>query len=353
MVVSELSPQPARTASFELRDRPGRLAGVRLVQEIGLPEPLEFTRSRGVWRLDVELPDVHRMEYLFEIRDGHGARTTIIDPANARRAPGAFGEKSVLELAGYEPPVWLAREPVEMAVSSIEVPAPDLDATIELALWTPIDLDPDRRAPLLIVHDGPEYERLAGFVHYVGAAMAVGDLPAVRTALIDPGDRNVWYSANPAYARSLNDVVLPALDDAAPAGVRIGVGASLGALAMLHAHRSFPGRFGGLLLQSGSFFTPDLDPQESGFSGYRAVTEFVASMHAAAADPCPVPAVLTCGTAEENLANNELMAATLYRLGYPRRMVTVPDAHNFTAWRDALDPHLATVVTDAVCVHAT
>src|SRR3954453_193014 len=117
MVVSELSPQPARTASFKLRDRPGRLAGVRLVQEIGLPEPLELTRSRGVWRLDVGLPGVPRMESLFEVRDGHGARPPITDPANARRAPGAFGEKSVLELAGYEPPVWLAREPVEMAVS--------------------------------------------------------------------------------------------------------------------------------------------------------------------------------------------------------------------------------------------
>src|SRR5206468_7232230 len=92
-----------RTATFQLADRPGRLAGVRLAQEIGLGEPLDFVRTGGVWRLDVELPDVLRMEYLFEIRNGHGARSTIPDPANPRRAPGAFGEKSVLELDGYEP----------------------------------------------------------------------------------------------------------------------------------------------------------------------------------------------------------------------------------------------------------
>ena len=33
----------------------------------------------------------------------------ICDPANPQRAPGGFGEKSVLELAGYRPPEWLDR----------------------------------------------------------------------------------------------------------------------------------------------------------------------------------------------------------------------------------------------------
>ncbi|MFN2563268.1 MAG: hypothetical protein ABR571_18500 [Jatrophihabitans sp.] len=93
-----------RTAAFQLADRPGRPAGVRLAQEIGLAEPLDFVRTAGVWRLDVELPDVARMEYLFEIRDGHGARTTIPDPANPRRA---------------------------------------------LAVWTPVALAPEQSAPLL------------------------------------------------------------------------------------------------------------------------------------------------------------------------------------------------------------
>jgi enterochelin esterase family protein len=65
-----------------------------------------------------------------------------------------------------------------------------------------------------------------------------------------------------------------------------------------------------------------------------------------------VPAVLTCGTVEENLANNEAMAATLRRLGYPTRLVRVRDGHNYTAWRDALDPNLTGLVTDVVCARA-
>lgn len=344
--------EPARHTIFELIDRPGRLTGVRLVQEIGLPGPLEFVRIRGVWRLAVELPDVHRMEYLFEIRDSHGSPTTIPDPDNQTRAPGAFGEKSVLELADYRPPRWLTREPVDSIESALQLESTELDAAIEVSLWAPADLKPDYRAPLLIVHDGPEYARLGGLTHYLGAAIASGQLPPLRAALVDPGDRNVWYSASLAYARALDDLVFPALDEAARSSVRIGVGASLGGLAMLHAHRNFPNRLAGLFLQSGSFFTPKLDPQESGFPGFRAVTEFVAAVHGADDDAHPVPVVLTCGTVEENLANNEQMAATLRRLGYPTRMVTVRDAHNYTAWRDALDPHLSALVADVVCAHA-
>ena len=57
--------------------------------------------------------------------------------------------------------------------------------------------------------------------------------------------------------------------------------------------------------------------------------------------PEPVPTVLTCGTAEENLANNRQMAAALAGQGYPATLVEVPDAHNYVAWRDAFDPALA------------
>ena len=38
-----------------------------------------------------------------------GSTRSVTDPANPRRVPGAFGEKSVLEFPGYQPPAWLAR----------------------------------------------------------------------------------------------------------------------------------------------------------------------------------------------------------------------------------------------------
>jgi enterochelin esterase family protein len=350
--VGERSVHAGRAASFALLDRHRRLTGVRLVQEIGLAGPLEFERAGGMWRLTVDLPDVHRMEYLFEISDRAGRRTTIPDPANPRRARGAFGDKSVLELVGYAEPEWLSGTPVDGDTTSMLVDADELDDEVEVAVWAPDALDAGTPAPLLVVHDGPEYARLGDFLHYVGVCIGTGQLPALRAALVSPGDRDAWYSANPAYARVLGEQVLPAVAEVAPSTVRIGIGASLGALAMLHAHRTAAAPLDGLLLQSGSFFTPKLDPQESGFSGFAAVTEFVAATHAARLDELAVPAVLTCGTVEENLANNKSMAETLRRLGYPTRMVVVPDAHNYTAWRDALHPQLTDLVTDVVGARA-
>lgn len=53
-----------------------------------------------------------------------------------------------------------------------------------------------------------------------------------------------------------------------------------------------------------------------------------------------VPVVLTCGSAEENLHNNRLMATALRDQGYSAVLHEVPDTHNYVAWRDAFDPHL-------------
>ena len=53
-----------------------------------------------------------------------------------------------------------------------------------------------------------------------------------------------------------------------------------------------------------------------------------------------MPVALTCGTAEENVFNNRVMARALAEQGYEARLDEVPDLHNYTGWRDAFDPHL-------------
>jgi enterochelin esterase-like enzyme len=344
-------PPPAATVdedgvTFVLTDRYRRVAGVRLVQELGLGE-LAFTRERTYWWLRLPRPPVNRMEYLFEIEDDNGHRQTITDPSNPQRAPGAFGEKSVLTFPEYALPSWLGAPEVDGEYTPLEVEAPRLESTITGLVWAPAGLS--GAAPMVVVHDGPEFASLGHFVSYLASSIAAGAVPPMRAALLNPGERNAWYSANPAYADTLVDAVLPALPSAT---VRIGVGLSLGAVATLHAHRAHGEAFDGLLLQSGSFFTPELDGQESEFSGWRAVTEFVTSLHDATGDAQPVPTVLTCGVVEENLANNKRMEGTLARLGYPTRLTVVPDAHNYTAWRDALHPHLTKLITTLGAAHA-
>ena len=56
---------------------------------------------------------------------------------------------------------------------------------------------------------------------------------------------------------------------------------------------------------------------------------------------------ITCGTAEENRANNEAVAAALREQGYPAWVGRVRDAHNWTCWRDAFDPHLPAIIEAA------
>lgn len=338
--------QPA--VRLTLADRNGRLAGVRLVPEFDLGAPADFVRSGGRWHLDLAQPPVDRIEYLLEFTDHNARRWTSPDPGNPRQAPGAFGPKSVLEFAGYRPPAWLdAGRGEPGSTTAFEFAAPGLDDPVGGELWAAAELGDGQPAPLLIVHDGPEYARLGDLTTYLETGVAAGTLPPLRAALLGPADRNGWYSANPRYTAALAEHVLPGLP---PATVRVGVGVSLGALAMLHAHQ----RIGldGLLLQSGSFFTPRFDPQERGFAGFAAVTAFVARLHTAARDPHPVPAVLTCGGVEENLTNNLAMAAALRRLGYATEFVRVRDAHNFVAWRDALHPHLTDLITGLVARHA-
>jgi enterochelin esterase family protein len=127
----------------------------------------------------------------------------------------------------------------------------------------------------------------------------------------------------------------------------VGMGASLGGLAMLHAQRALPGLFGALFLQSSSFLTVDLDPQEQHrFSRFGQVSVYVADVLRSVPHQT-VPIVMTCGLAEENLANNRQMAAMLTRQGYRTELVEVPDAHNYVGWRDAFDPALTTLLRAA------
>lgn len=333
--------------TFTVIDRYRRLAAVRLIQEIGLDD-IAFIRSGTVWTLRIDRPPVDRMEYLFEIEDHNQHRATITDPENPRRASGAFGEKSVVQFAEYAPPGWLDTAADVGSTAPFEINAPRLDGSVSGELWTPAGLADHEEAPLVVVHDGPEFASLAGFTHYVAVAVAKGLIPPVRVALLAPGERNSWYSANADYAETLTCDVLPALP---PSQARFGVGASLGALAMLHVQVSRDAPYHALFLQSGSFFTPELDPQEVGFSGFDAVTAFVASLQGTALDRT-TPVTITCGLAEENLANNEAMAATLERLGCTVALHAVRDAHNYTAWRDAWQPHLteliSTTLTNAV-----
>jgi enterochelin esterase family protein len=167
-----------------------------------------------------------------------------------------------------------------------------------------------------------------------------GQVPRTRAALLSPGPRDDWYSANGAYTRALCLAVIPALRSQVTTTAIVGMGASLGALAMLHAQRRNAGTFDALFLQSGSFFHPRFDAHERRFPHYDRIERSVDGVLRAGGHRAPVPVVMTVGRIEENLENNRTMARALAAQGYDLALHELPDVHNYTAWRDALDPYL-------------
>jgi enterochelin esterase-like enzyme len=319
--------------TFRLADPEGRYAAVRLCSDLPLTDrERSFERDGEDWLLELDPKHVERLEYHIEVSDHEGATETGPDPGNPLRAPGAFGEKSVLLLPGYEPPAWLDAPVVEGRYKDFSVRGRGLGANVTGRIWSP---PTDEPLPLLVAHDGPEYDKLAFLTRYSSAMIAAGALPPHRVALLVPGPRDEWYSASALYSRALYVDVVPALPVSGPL---VGMGASLGALAMLVTQRRAPGTFAGLFLQSGSFFMPRFDSQESGFPRYARIVRVVRRILRSTAQPIPVQ--LTCGTAEENVLNNRVMARALAEQGYDARLDEVPDLHNYTAWRDAFDPHL-------------
>jgi enterochelin esterase-like enzyme len=327
------------TVEFRVPD-PGRsLGSVVLGQEVARPRPgPPFAWEDGAWRLRFPRPPVDRLEYLLGI-DGAFAP----DLANPHRAAGPFGDKSVVEWPEYTPPPWLDAPADAGPVEWIELRSRRLVARVPVLLYRTPERPPES-APLLVVHDGPEYAEFAALIRLLDAAHGAARLPALTAALIPPVDRNETYSASALYAGALARELLPELARRVPHGARIGMGASLGALAMLHVHRRHPKTFDGLFLQSGSYFRQRWDKVESSFPRYQRITRFVGTVLRADSAVRPIPVSLTCGTAEENVENNRAVVSALAAQGYDARLVEVRDAHNWTCWRDGFDPALPELI---------
>jgi len=310
-----------------------------LAQEIVRPRPgPAFTWRDDAWRLEFPRPDVDRMEYLIGA-DGR----FFPDPANPLRAAGPFGDKSVIEWPEYEPPAWLDSIADAGPVEELEIRCRRLVARVRVLLYATPD-PPAVDAPLLVAHDGPEYAEYSSLTRFLDVMSWEERIPPLHAALIQPVDRNETYSASALYAGALARELVPAIAKRVPHGVRVGMGASLGALAMLHAHRRHPKLFDGLLLQSGSFFRQRWDQYESSFPRYRRITRFVGTVLRGVDVQRPIPIAITCGTGEENRANNEAVAAALVDQGYPAWLALIRDAHTWTCWRDAFDPNLPALI---------
>jgi len=323
---------------------------VSLVQEVADPRtgPALSPVGGGSWEGVFLRPDVDRFEYRFELGYSGGGHEMVLDPANPLRAPGAFGERSVIEFPDYEPPAWLTAEPRPGDVRELDVPSRFLGEVQPSVVWSAAGTAPQSPLPLLVALDGPEFARFSGLLQMLEAEVARGALPPMRAVLCQPTRRDEHYTASPEFAQYLAHELIPAVERLgaiAPQGrFRAGLGASLGGLALLHAHRSSPELFGALFLQSSSFFQRGSQP---GSGHVERIESFVTEVLGEPSWHDPIPIAMTCGTVERNLENNRQAAAALVRQGYPAALHVVRDAHNWIAWRDAWTPHLVDLLAKA------
>lgn len=328
--------------TFRYSDSSGSAAHVSVRQEVAYPRtgPSLSPGRDGVWEGVLARPQVDRLEYRFEIVRTATEIETILDPANPLRAPGAFGERSVIEFPDYRPPEWLDSDPPRGEVSEIDVPSAVLGDNQPTILWAAAGTSPATPLPLLIVLDGVEFARFSGLLHMLDAEVAAARLPPMRAVLSHPTRRDEHYTASSKFARYVARELIATVSEhvtvAPERRFRVGLGASLGGLALLHAHRQ-GAMLGALFCQSGAFFHRG---DVLGSAHLRRMERFMDGVLATSSWPDPIPVAMTCGTVEQNLANNRECAAALQSQGYPAVLHVVRDAHNWIAWRDAWTPYL-------------
>ena len=313
-----------------------------------IPGGRAFALVDDVWELALPRPDLQRIEYRFivtrPLEDGVAAET-ILDPDNPVVVETAFGSRSVMQMPGYAVPSWLSEPSVPGRFSPIALEGETV-ADVPVTIWEPEGSE-GQPLPLLLVNDGPEYDQLASITQFSGAKIASGELPPHRLALAHPVLRDAWYSGSPKYLRTIAGQGFSRIAEDFPTqGPVVVMGASLGGLTALLVGLLDVDEIGGVFSQSGSFFQPRHDGQESSYKYFDRISRRVQEILDTRSVARPRPIRLTCGSLEENAANNRDIAAALRRAGHDVTHTEVPDLHNYTAWRDALDPHLTEVLRD-------
>ena len=308
----------------------------------GLPGTLSFTRVEGepIWYRELELPSHSRVEYKLEVVRG-GRGEWILDPLNPHRAHDPFGANSVCFGPGYERPAWTEHDPKsrEGSLDMVTVKSAALGDVRHVPVYLPARYRPSRRYPLLVVHDGSDYVNYSGLKIVLDNLIDALEIPPVVVALSDPRDRLREYANDERHAEHIVAELLPTLEQKYPLlgrpTSRCLMGASLGAVATLSTAWRYPGVFGRLLLQSGSFAFTDIGTDHPRSRAFDPVVEFVNAFRKEPGRPSE-RVFMSCGMYESLIYENRSMFPVLQKTGMAVRYREARDGHNWENWRDRL-----------------
>jgi enterochelin esterase-like enzyme len=322
----------------------GGADAVHLINRVvGLPEriPLRLLHGTDLWYVVLELPEGSRVEYQLEVIRGE-QRERINDPLNPRLAHSPVGSSSVCYARGYEVPAWTRPDPEsrEGTLVDLVIPSRALRRDCPVTLYLPARFRRTGRYPLLIVHDGSDYLRFAAAKTVLDNLIHTLDLAETVVAFTSPsGDRLVEYANSAAHARYLSAELLPRLESelplAATPAARCLMGASFGAVAALSTAYRYPGVYGSLLLQSGSFVFTDIGNDHGGGPAFEPVVKFV-NRYRAAPRRVADRVFVSCGVYEPLIVRNRSMVPVFEAAGMAVRYVEARDGHSWENWRDRL-----------------
>ena len=325
------------TATFFFRGEYDEVSLVPWVFGLESRIPLERMPGTDAWSLSVELPQSARIEYKFEvIRSGN--RQWIKDPNNPHLAFDPFGANSVCRMSGYDDPAWV-RPGAGVRPGTLD--GFTLNSTVfgdqrDVRIWLPHEYKRHKQYRLLVVHDGDDYLRYAGLRTVLENLVHRHEIMPLVVAFINGVNRNEEYGANPLHPRFVMEDLVPELEvrhnlstDPRHRGL---MGASFGGVASLFTAWNYPGAWGQLILQSGSFVFTDI-----GHHGRSALWDpVVAFTNAFRQDPARTGArmFLSCGVFESLISYNRSLIPLLRFAGVQHRFRESRDGHNWIGWRD-------------------
>ena len=307
----------------------------------GLESSLKLKRLRktDLWYLTLDLPERSRIEYKFDIVVNN-KRHWVHDPFNPQIAHDPFGFNSVCCTQGYETPEWTFHddETRQGTVEEFRIHSKGFRGDRSVSVYLPARFRSTRRYPLLVVHDGFDYVRYAAFQTVLDNLIHRAEIPPMIVALTKAEDRLREYAADPRHARFIVKDVLPFLEKRYPLyknpSHRGLLGASFGAVASLYTAWRYPGQFGRLLLQSGSFAFTDIGNHKRG-PAFDPIVPFMNRFRQEPGLPSE-KLYLSCGTYESLIYENRSLVPLLQSSGMTVKYVEARDGHNWENWRDRL-----------------
>jgi enterochelin esterase family protein len=307
----------------------------------GLPSSQQLKRIEGtdVWHLTLQLPHGSRVEYKLEVvRNGKGEWK--FDPLNQNAARDPFGGNSVAHGTGYEIPEWSRYHPESARGHRDEI---WIDSKTfgrrGFGLYVPARFQRNRTYPLLVVHDGHDYQRYSAFDLVLDNLIDRLEVADAIVVLTSSPDRLREYADDERHARFVTEELVPYIErlfpiDSQPQS-RCLMGASFGAVAAFSTAVRYPGFYGRLLLQSGSFAFTDIGDRNHRGPLFDPVVAF---MNRFRAEPMPVSEKIfvSCGMYESLIYENRSLVPLLLSTGMDVRYVEARDGHNWENWRDRL-----------------